>query len=329
MIYHRESLKEVSGELITHLLGFKPGDPNYIRSIQYACSNLFYHRCLSPEPRQLQEQASTNAALGGQVEGVLLKLAVHGRATNRDKLSQLVDAWTTGPGAAQQVMYSLTYQPSSAHHQLGRLVSESACERKDPGSNPAADMVDAARNTAWDLGCLKGRDSYSKDRALKVGKFGLEARPPELAVDGLILVLGLVEEASAEKVWFGQGHEDFQYTGYEILREARQVEDILPHTGPLPTPPTPLSTPPTPLSTPPTPLSTPPTPLSRLRTTQKILLSLGKRIQRLALEALQEASEGYIIFLMDMTNLTALHAHRVTIMPKDMRLVRRIRGEYL
>ncbi|KAF2352608.1 hypothetical protein FHG87_016637 [Trinorchestia longiramus] len=38
------------------------------------------------------------------------------------------------------------------YDQLGRLVSESACERKDPGSNPAADMVDAARNTAWDLG---------------------------------------------------------------------------------------------------------------------------------------------------------------------------------
>ncbi|KAF2361202.1 EF-hand domain [Trinorchestia longiramus] len=36
-------------------------------------------------------------------------------------------------------------------HQLGRLVSESAFEREDPGSNPAADMVDAARNTAWDL----------------------------------------------------------------------------------------------------------------------------------------------------------------------------------
>ncbi|KAF2354242.1 Cadherin [Trinorchestia longiramus] len=35
---------------------------------------------------------------------------------------------------------------------LGRLVSESACEQEDPGSNPAADMVDAARNTAWDLG---------------------------------------------------------------------------------------------------------------------------------------------------------------------------------
>ncbi|KAF2356270.1 Methyltransferase FkbM [Trinorchestia longiramus] len=38
------------------------------------------------------------------------------------------------------------------YHQLGQLVSDSACERKDPGSNPAADMVDAARNTAWDLG---------------------------------------------------------------------------------------------------------------------------------------------------------------------------------
>ncbi|KAF2353320.1 hypothetical protein FHG87_015924 [Trinorchestia longiramus] len=34
---------------------------------------------------------------------------------------------------------------------LGRLVSESAWERKDPGSNHAVDMVDAARNTAWDL----------------------------------------------------------------------------------------------------------------------------------------------------------------------------------
>ncbi|KAF2365805.1 TBC1 domain family member 30 C-terminal [Trinorchestia longiramus] len=35
---------------------------------------------------------------------------------------------------------------------LGRLVSESACEREDPDSNPATDMVDAARNTAWNLG---------------------------------------------------------------------------------------------------------------------------------------------------------------------------------
>ncbi|KAF2366434.1 hypothetical protein FHG87_002791 [Trinorchestia longiramus] len=46
------------------------------------------------------------------------------------------------------------------HHQLGRLVNESACERKDPGSNPAADMVDAARNTAWDL---EGDESGDSD----------------------------------------------------------------------------------------------------------------------------------------------------------------------
>ncbi|KAF2354521.1 hypothetical protein FHG87_014723 [Trinorchestia longiramus] len=47
--------------------------------------------------------------------------------------------------------YLFYLERSFHHHQLGRLVSESACERKDPGSNPAANMVDAARNTAWDL----------------------------------------------------------------------------------------------------------------------------------------------------------------------------------
>ncbi|KAF2357867.1 Pentraxin-related [Trinorchestia longiramus] len=54
-------------------------------------------------------------------------------------------------------------------HQLGRLVSESACERKDPGSNPAADMVDAARNTAWDLGVatFTQPDGMTKDSVLR------------------------------------------------------------------------------------------------------------------------------------------------------------------
>ncbi|KAF2359862.1 Proteasome assembly chaperone 1 [Trinorchestia longiramus] len=53
---------------------------------------------------------------------------------------------------------------------LGRLVSESACKRKDPGSNPAADMVDAARNTAWDLdptsAATFGASSYSHSEEL-------------------------------------------------------------------------------------------------------------------------------------------------------------------
>ncbi|KAF2361284.1 hypothetical protein FHG87_007959 [Trinorchestia longiramus] len=48
-------------------------------------------------------------------------------------------------------LFTYIHQLGRLHHQLGRLVSESACERKDPGSNPAADMVDAARNKAWDL----------------------------------------------------------------------------------------------------------------------------------------------------------------------------------
>lgn len=48
--------------------------------------------------------------------------------------------------------------------------------------------------------------------------------------------------------------------------------------------------------------------------------------QALALEALQHASEDYIIGLMEDANLSALHAKRVTIMPKDIHLAQRIRG---
>ncbi|CAH1443185.1 unnamed protein product [Lactuca virosa] len=43
--------------------------------------------------------------------------------------------------------------------------------------------------------------------------------------------------------------------------------------------------------------------------------------------ALQEASEAYLVGLFEDTNLCAIHAKRVTIMPKDMQLARRIRGE--
>ena len=51
------------------------------------------------------------------------------------------------------------------------------------------------------------------------------------------------------------------------------------------------------------------------------------RFQSLAILALQEASEAYIVGLMEDTNLCANHAKRVTIMPKDIQLARRIRGE--
>ena len=43
--------------------------------------------------------------------------------------------------------------------------------------------------------------------------------------------------------------------------------------------------------------------------------------------ALQEAAEAYLVGLFEDTNLVAIHAKRVTIMPKDIRLARRIRGE--
>jgi histone H3 len=43
--------------------------------------------------------------------------------------------------------------------------------------------------------------------------------------------------------------------------------------------------------------------------------------------ALQEASEAYLVGLFEDCNHCALHAKRVTIMPKDMQLARRIRGE--
>ncbi|GAQ80377.1 Putative histones H3 and H4 [Klebsormidium nitens] len=44
--------------------------------------------------------------------------------------------------------------------------------------------------------------------------------------------------------------------------------------------------------------------------------------------ALQEATEDFLVHLFEDTNLCAIHAKRVTIMPKDMQLARRIRGGY-
>ena len=51
------------------------------------------------------------------------------------------------------------------------------------------------------------------------------------------------------------------------------------------------------------------------------------RFQSLAIKVLQEASEAYLVGLFEDTNLCAIHAKRVTIMPKDIQLARRIRGE--
>ncbi|XP_037303231.1 histone H3-like [Manduca sexta] len=53
------------------------------------------------------------------------------------------------------------------------------------------------------------------------------------------------------------------------------------------------------------------------------------RFQSSAVMALQEASEAYLVGLFEDTNLCAIHAKRVTIMPKDIQLARRIRGREL
>lgn len=50
------------------------------------------------------------------------------------------------------------------------------------------------------------------------------------------------------------------------------------------------------------------------------------RWQGSAILALQEAAEAHLVGLFEDSNLCAIHGKRVTIMPKDMQLARRIRG---
>ncbi|XP_055132723.1 histone H3.Y-like [Symphalangus syndactylus] len=55
-------------------------------------------------------------------------------------------------------------------------------------------------------------------------------------------------------------------------------------------------------------------------------ISPDLRFQRAATSALQEPSEAYLVRLFEDTNLCAIHARHVTIMPRDMQLARRLRG---
>jgi histone H3 len=51
------------------------------------------------------------------------------------------------------------------------------------------------------------------------------------------------------------------------------------------------------------------------------------QFQSMAILALQEASEAYLVGLYEDTNLCTIHAKCVTIMPKDMKLAHGIWGE--
>ncbi|KAH7285584.1 hypothetical protein KP509_33G035300 [Ceratopteris richardii] len=52
------------------------------------------------------------------------------------------------------------------------------------------------------------------------------------------------------------------------------------------------------------------------------------RFQALALEALQEVVEAYLVSMLEDSNLCSIHAKRVTMKLKDIQLARRIRGDF-
>ncbi len=65
-------------------------------------------------------------------------------------------------------------------------------------------------------------------------------------------------------------------------------------------------------------------PFQRLVCEIAIVIKSDLQMQSTALLALHEASEAYLVRLFEDTNECALHGKRVTIMPKDMQLARRI-----
>ena len=56
--------------------------------------------------------------------------------------------------------------------------------------------------------------------------------------------------------------------------------------------------------------------------------SIQVRLQSTAIAALQEAAENFIVGLFEDANLLAVHAKRVTVMPRDVTLALRIRGNH-
>lgn len=68
-------------------------------------------------------------------------------------------------------------------------------------------------------------------------------------------------------------------------------------------------------------------PFARLvREIQQTMMRESFRWQATAILALQEAAEAHLVGLFEDANLCAIHGKRVTIMPKDLQLARRIRG---
>ena len=47
----------------------------------------------------------------------------------------------------------------------------------------------------------------------------------------------------------------------------------------------------------------------------------------MAVKALQEAGETFLVSLLQQANLCAIHVKRIAVMPKDIQLARHIRGD--
>jgi histone H3 len=61
--------------------------------------------------------------------------------------------------------------------------------------------------------------------------------------------------------------------------------------------------------------------------TQNVLNKTTTRFQASAIEAIHHAAEAYLVALFEDANLCTLHGKRVTVMDRDIRLARRLRGE--
>ena len=68
--------------------------------------------------------------------------------------------------------------------------------------------------------------------------------------------------------------------------------------------------------------------LSFQRVVCEITKDIGEyRYQSCAILALQEGAKGYLVGLFEDTVLEAIHGRRVTVLPRDMQIAQRIRGE--
>ena len=53
----------------------------------------------------------------------------------------------------------------------------------------------------------------------------------------------------------------------------------------------------------------------------------GLRVQARVMLVLQEGAEAFLVSLLEDSNLCTIHAKRITVMPRDLQLAKRMRGD--